>query len=71
MRNHFPAASGGHQIPFALAYNLGSFLCRLALPRGGKHWSLTTPREKLIKIGPKVVTHVRYVIFQMAEDVVP
>ena len=52
---------------FALAYNLGNFLRRLALPRSVKHWSLTTLREKLIKIGAKVVTHARYVIFQMAE----
>jgi len=36
-----------------------------------KHWSLTTLREKLIKIGAKVVTHARYVIFQMAEVAVP
>ena len=36
-----------------------------------KHWSLTTLREKLIKIGAKVVTHSRYVIFQMAEVAVP
>ena len=50
-----------------LAYNLGNFLRRLALPRSVKHWSLTTLREKLIKIGAKVVTHARYVIFQMAE----
>jgi hypothetical protein len=28
-------------------------------------------REKLIKIGAKVVSHGRYVIFQMAEVVVP
>ncbi len=28
---------------------------------------MTTLREKLIKIGAKVVTHSRYVIFQMAE----
>ena len=28
-------------------------------------------REKLIKIGAKVVTHSRYVIFQMAEVAVP
>ena len=28
-------------------------------------------REKLIKIGAKVVTHARYVIFQMAEVAVP
>jgi hypothetical protein len=36
-----------------------------------KHWSLTTLREKLIKIGAKVVTHARYVIFQMVEVAVP
>ncbi len=41
---------------FALAYNLGNFLRRLALPVGVKHWSLTTLREKLIKIGAKVVS---------------
>ncbi len=56
---------------FALAYNLGNFLRRLALPPSVKHWSLTTLREKLIKIGAKVVTHARYVIFQMAEVAVP
>jgi hypothetical protein len=56
---------------FVLAYNLGNFLRRLALPRAVKHWSLTTLREKLIKIGAKVVTHARYVIFQMAEVAVP
>ncbi len=28
-------------------------------------------REKLIKIGAKVVTHSRYVIFQMAEAAAP
>ena len=56
---------------FALAYNLGNFLRRLALPRSVKHWSLTTLREKLIKIGAKVVTHSRYVIFQMAEVAIP
>jgi len=56
---------------FALAYNLGNFLRRLALPGSVKHWSLTTVREKLIKIGAKVVTHSRYVIFQMAEVAVP
>ena len=56
---------------FALAYNLGNFLRRLALPPRVKHWSLTTLREKLIKIGAKVVSHARYVIFQMAEVAVP
>ena len=56
---------------FALAYNLANFLRRLALPRAVKHWSLTTLREKLIKIGAKVVTHARYTTFQMAEVAVP
>ncbi len=56
---------------FALAYNLGNFLRRLALPRSAKHWSLTTLREKLIKIGAKVVRHAKYVTFQMAEVAVP
>jgi len=32
-----------------------------------KHWSLTTLRDKLIKIGAKVVRHAGYVVFQMAE----
>jgi hypothetical protein len=36
-----------------------------------KKWSLRTLREKLIKIGAKVVRHSRYVVFQMAEVVVP
>jgi len=56
---------------FALAYNLGNFLRRLALPERVKHWSLRTLKEKLIKIGAKVVRHSRYVIFQMAEVAVP
>ena len=56
---------------FALAYNLGNFLRRLVLPKGVKHWSLTTLREKLIKIGAKVVSHARYITFQMAEVAIP
>ena len=56
---------------FALAYNLGNFLRTLALPRSVKQWSLTTLREKLIKIGAKVVRHSRYMTFQMAEVAVP
>lgn len=34
-------------------------------------WSLTSLREKLIKIGVKVVRHARYAVFQMAEVAVP
>ena len=55
---------------FALAYNLGNFLRQLALPKSVKEWSLRTLREKLIKIGAKVVRHARYVTFQMAEVLV-
>jgi len=54
-----------------LAYNLGNFLRRLALPASVKHWSLTTLRDKLIKIGAKMVRHARYVTFQLAEVAVP
>jgi len=56
---------------FALAYNLGNFLRRPALPKSVKKWSLRTLREKLIKIGAKVVRHSSYIIFQMAEVAVP
>jgi hypothetical protein len=52
---------------FALAYNLGNFLRRLALPKPIRHWSLTTLREKLIKIGAKVTRRAKYVTFQLAE----
>jgi hypothetical protein len=36
---------------FVLAYNLGNFLRQAVLPRAVRHWTLTTLREKLIKIG--------------------
>jgi hypothetical protein len=39
----------------------------LAMPKAAEPWSLTSLREKLIKIGAKVVSHGRYVTFQMAE----
>ena len=43
----------------------------LALPDAVAQWSLTSLREKLIKIGAKIVRHGRYVTFQMAEVVIP
>ena len=52
---------------FALAYNLGNFLRRLVLPRKIKHWTLTRLREKLIKIGAKVIRHAWYITFELAE----
>jgi hypothetical protein len=50
-----------------LAYNLGNFRRTLAMPKAAEPWSLTSLREKLIKIGAKVVSHGRYVTFQLAE----
>jgi hypothetical protein len=49
----------------ALAYNLGNFMRTLAMPKAVEPWSLTSLREN--KIGAKVVSHGRYVTFQMAE----
>ena len=43
----------------------------LAIPKTAQPWSLTSLKEKLIKIGAKVVRHGRYVAFQMAEVAVP
>ena len=43
----------------------------MAMPKTAEPWSLTSLRETLIKIGPKVVSHGRYVTFQMAEVAVP
>ena len=56
---------------FALAYNLANFLRTLELPDRVSQWSLTTLREKLVKIGARIVRHGRYVIFQLAEVAVP
>jgi DDE family transposase len=55
----------------ALAYNLANFFRTLVLPDGVERWSLTTLREKVVKIGAKVIAHARYTEFQMAEVVVP
>ena len=41
------------------------------MPKTAEPWSLTSLREKLIKIGAKVVSHGRYTTFQMAEVAVP
>ena len=56
---------------FALAYHLANFLRTLALPDEVAQWSLTTLRERLIKIGARIVRHGRYVVFQLAEVAVP
>ena len=56
---------------FALAYNLANFLRTLALPDEVAHWSLSSLRERLIKIGARIVRHGRYIVFQLAEVAVP
>ena len=55
----------------ALAYNLANFLRTLALPQEVEQWSLTTLRDKLVKIGARIVRHGRYVVFQLAGVAVP
>jgi hypothetical protein len=47
------------------------FLRQLGLPRSVAPWSLTTLRERLVKIGAKVVHHAKAVMFQLAEVAVP
>ena len=54
----------------ALAYNLANFLRALALPAEVAQWSLSTLRDRLVKIGAKIVRHGRSVVFQMAEVMV-
>src|SRR3954451_11189759 len=56
---------------FALAYNLANFLRSLALPDEVAKWSLTILREKLVKIGARIVRRGRYLVFQLAEVAVP
>ncbi len=58
------------QLP-ALAFNLANFLRTLARPEPVKHWSLTTLRDRLAKVGAKIVRHGRSIAFQMAEVMVP
>ena len=56
---------------FVVAYNLGSFLRRLVLPPERARWSLTTLREKRVKIGARPPRHARRLILQMAEVAIP
>lgn len=55
----------------ALAYNLANFLRTLILPASIADWSLTSLRERLIKIGAKAVRHARSIVLQLAEVAVP
>ncbi len=64
------APNSGHKWPWC---GMSAFDPKrtLAIPEAVEHWSLTTLREKLVKIGAKVVSHGRYVTFQLAEVAVP
>ena len=55
----------------ALAAAAARALRTLALPDEVAQWTLTTLREKLIKVGARIVRHGRYVVFQLAEVVGP
>jgi hypothetical protein len=52
---------------FVLAYNLGNFMRRMALPEAIKHWTLTSLQTRLIKTGGRLVRHARRLVFQLAE----
>ena len=53
-----------------MAYNLANFLRALALPAEVAQWSLSTLRNRLVKIEAKIVRHGRSVVFRMAEVMV-
>jgi hypothetical protein len=56
---------------FILAYNLGKFLRRLALPKAIKDWSPRSVQVKLVKMRGRLVRHARRLVFQLAEVAVP
>ena len=50
---------------FVPAYNLGDFLWRLVLPKEMARWSLTSLRERLVKMGATLTRHARRLVLQM------
>jgi hypothetical protein len=55
----------------ALAYDIADLLRTPALPKEIEQWSLTTLREKPVKVRARIVRHGRYMVFQLAEVAVP
>jgi hypothetical protein len=51
--------------------DFGNFPFALTVPDSVSHWSLTTLRDRLVKIGAKIVHDGRSITFQMAEVMVP
>ncbi len=68
--DHFKANEVRLQLQ-ALAYNLANFLRTLVLPTAIADWSLTSLRDRMIKIGVKAVRHAHSIILQLAEVAVP
>ena len=56
---------------FMLWRTILNFFRTLVLPDVVERWSLTTLRERVVKIGAKVIAHARYTVFQMAEVALP
>ncbi len=54
----------------ARAYNPARFPRSLTLPEAVSHLSMTTLRDRFVKIGAKIVRHGRSITFQMAEVMV-
>ena len=56
---------------FMLWRTILNFFRTLVLPDVVERWSQTTLRERVVKMGAKVIAHARYTVFQMAEVAVP
>jgi len=54
--------------PSVLAYNLGNLWRRLALPERIDTWSLISLRQRLVKMGGRLVKHARYYWLLLAES---
>jgi hypothetical protein len=68
--HHFASNAVRLQL-LAMAFNLANFLRILALAEAVSYWSMTTLRDRLVKIGARFVRHGRSGTFQMAELIVP
>ena len=51
-----------------IAYNLGNLWRRLVLPQRIGNWSLTSPQQRLVKTGGRLVKHARYYWLMLAES---
>ena len=53
--------------PSAFSFMPSPIILATSCPEPIKDWSLTSLKEKLIKTAAKIISHGRYVAFQMAE----